>query len=242
MTENEKSMKKMQKRRVSPRSSAIVRKTRMVMTKQNEAATKRCCMCKEIKLFDNFYKDKSKVHGLTSRCKDCTKKAVKEWQRQNPQKMRESKQKEYRRHKDQRIEYAKQWRKDNAGHIREYYQKNKNAIKDKRKGKNILLREMLMSASRRASSQCLPFDLTIEYMETIALDHCPVTGKLLDWDLQFSEEGKRNPFAPSLDKIIPSLGYTQGNVAIICHQMNRLKSDMTLDQLNQLVDYVRRNT
>jgi hypothetical protein len=64
----------------------------------------------------------------------------------------------------------------------------------------------------------------------------------LDWELQFSEEGKRNAMAPSLDKIIPSLGYTQGNVAIICNQINTLKSDMTLEQLNQLVNYVCRNT
>ncbi len=212
------------------------------MTKQNEAAAKKCCMCKEVKLFDNFYKDKSKVHGLTSRCKDCTKKAVKEWQKQNPQKAKESKQKEYQRHKNQRLEYAKQWRKDNVNYLREYYQKNKNAIKSKRKGKNALLRTMLAGASHRASRKCLPFDLTIEYMETIASDYCPVTGKLLDWDHQFSEKGKNNPFAPFLDKIIPSLGYTQGNVAIIGYRMNMLKNNMTLDQLNQLVDYVRCNT
>ena len=116
------------------------------------------------------------------------------------------------------------------------------AIKEKRKGKSNLLREMFRNAKHRASDNCLPFDLTIEYMETIATDHCPVTGELLDWDLQFSQEGKRNPYAPSLDKIVPSLGYVQGNVAIISHRMNTLKSDMTLEQLNQLIEYVQRNT
>ena len=199
-------------------------------------------MCQEIKLSDDFYKDKRKSSGLSSRCKDCSKKASMEWKKQNPQKVQESRRKDYQQNKDRYLEYSKQWRENNVAYRRQYYQEHKEYFKDKRKGKNNRLNEMLRSAKRRASDNCLPFDLTIEYMETIAMDHCPITGELLDWELQFSEEGKRNPMAPSLDKIIPSLGYTQGNVAIIGHRMNALKSDMTLEELNQLVDYVCRNT
>ena len=212
------------------------------MTNPNEAGTKKCCACQEVKLSGDFYKDKHKANGLSSRCRDCAKQAALEWKKQNPQKARESQRKDYQRNKDQYLEYAKQWRENNTDRIRQYYQENKEVIKERRKGNSNLLREMLRSAKRRASDNCLPFDLTIEYMETIAMDYCPVTGEPLDWDLQFSEEGKSNPLAPSLDKIVPTLGYTQGNVAIISNQMNRLKSDMTLDQLSQLVDYVRRNT
>jgi hypothetical protein len=162
--------------------------------------------------------------------------------KQNPQKVQETRQKDYQQNKDRYLEYNKQWHENNANYRREYYQNNKEIFKERRKGKNNRLREMFRNAKHRASNDCLPFDLTIEYMETIAMDHCPVTGELLDWELQFSEEGKRNAMAPSLDKIIPLLGYTQGNVAIICNQMNTLKSDMTLEQLNQLVNYVCRNT
>lgn len=212
------------------------------MTKRSEASTKKCCMCQDVKLSSDFYKDKGKANGLSSRCKDCAKKAAMEWKKQNPQKTRENQQKAYQQNKEHNVEYAKQWRENNADYIKQYYQENKNAIKEKQKGKSNLLRAMFTSARRRASNNFMPFDLTLEYMETIALDHCPVTGELLDWELQFSEEGKRNCFAPSLDKIVPSLGYTQGNVAIICNQMNTLKSNMTLDQLDQLAEYVRRNT
>ena len=212
------------------------------MTSQGKPTAKKCCMCQEIKLSDDFYGDKHKSNKLSSRCKDCTKKAATEWRKQNPQKVQKTRQKDYQQNKDRYLEYNKQWHENNSDYRREYYQNNKEVFKERRKGKNNRLREMFRSAKRRASNDCLPFDLTIEYMETIAMDHCPVTGELLDWELQFSEEGKRNAMAPSLDKIIPSLGYTQGNVAIICERMNRLKSDMTLEELNQLVDYVCRNT
>jgi hypothetical protein len=30
----------------------------------------------------------------------------------------------------------------------------------------------------------------------------------------------RDPFGPSLDRIIPSLGYTRGNVRVICNMVN----------------------
>lgn len=230
------------KRRVFPRLGVMICKTYAVMTNPSETGTKKCSTCQGVKLFSDFYGDKHKARGLSSRCKDCAKQAAMEWRRQNPQKVRENQQKNYQRNKDQYVEYAKQWRENNTDRIRQYYQENKEAIKEKRKGKSNLLREMFRGAKHRASDNCLPFDLTIEHMESIALDHCPVTGELLDWDLQFSQEGKRNPHAPSLDKIVPSLGYVQGNVAIISNRMNTLKSDMTLEQLNQLIEYVQRNT
>jgi hypothetical protein len=224
------------------RLTAIVSEICTAMTNQSNPTTKKCCMCQEIKLSDNFYRDKHKANKLSSRCKDCSRKAAAEWKKQNPQRVKENRQKDYQQNKDRYLEYSKQWHENNANYRREYYQNNKEIFKERRKGKNNRLREMFKAAKYRANNDCLPFDLTIEYMEAIAMDYCPVTGELLDWDLEFSEKGKRNPMAPSLDKVIPSLGYTQGNVAIICNQMNTLKSDMTLEQLNQLVNYVCRKT
>ena len=224
------------------RLTATVSEIRTAMTSQSNPTTKKCCMCQEIKLADDFYGDKHKANKLSSRCKDCTKKAAKEWKEQNRQKARETQRKDYQRNKDRYSERNKQWRENNADRVKQYYQQNKDAIKEQRKGKDYLLREMLRNANYRAIRNHLPFDLTIEYMETIALDHCPVTGELLDWNLQFSVEGKSNPMAPSLDKIVPSLGYIKGNVAIICNRMNTLKRDMTLKELNELIEYVRRNT
>lgn len=51
------------------------------------------------------------------------------------------------------------------------------------------------------------------------------------------EEGDRQR-APSLDKIIPSLGYTKENTHIICLRCNVKKADMTPEEMYRIADYV----
>lgn len=43
------------------------------------------------------------------------------------------------------------------------------------------------------------------------------------------------PASPSLDKIIPSLGYVPGNVRIISARANLLKNDATVDELRAIL-------
>jgi hypothetical protein len=58
------------------RFTATVSEIRIAMTSQSKLTTKECSMCQETKLSDDFYKDKRKSSGLSSRCKDCAKKAA----------------------------------------------------------------------------------------------------------------------------------------------------------------------
>ena len=216
--------------------------TYIAMENQSKVLVKKCCMCGEIKSSECFYMDKSKSNGLSSRCKECAKETMVQWRKQNPVKLKKGKRQYYQRNKTQLLEKSAEWRKNNQDYGKTYYQENKDVFKERRKGRETRLREMLANTRYRAKHNFLPFDLTIEYLRAIATDCCPVTGEPLDWNLEFSEKGKSNPVAPSIDKIVPTLGYTQGNVAIICNRMNRLKSDATLHELSQLVNYVRRNT
>lgn len=41
-----------------------------------------------------------------------------------------------------------------------------------------------------------------------------------------------------MDRIIPELGYTKGNVVVISFRANRLKNDATYEELRALADYV----
>ena len=43
--------------------------------------------------------------------------------------------------------------------------------------------------------------------------------------------------APSLDKIIPSKGYTKGNIVVISDIVNRLKSDASLEDLKKIINF-----
>jgi hypothetical protein len=62
-------------------------------------------------------------------------------------------------------------------------------------------------------------------------DKCPILGI----ELFISEKGVgRTDNSPSLDRIIPSLGYVKGNIAVISQRANRIKNDATLEEITKL--------
>lgn len=82
---------------------------------------------------------------------------------------------------------------------------------------------ILERARGRAKRANLPFNLSRQSIVIPA--SCPVLGMPLKLG------ASRCDSSPSLDRIIPSLGYVEGNVRVISDRANRLKSDQTLDQL-----------
>ena len=88
---------------------------------------------------------------------------------------------------------------------------------------------MFHSAKRRAKDQGIPFTITLD---DIAIpSHCPLLGIPLF-------VGKRTccDNSPTLDKLVPSLGYIKGNVIVISDKANRIKSNATLDEIMLLAD------
>jgi hypothetical protein len=79
---------------------------------------------------------------------------------------------------------------------------------------------LLESARRRAKLNGLPFNLELEDIEIPVL--CPVLGIPMK---------KRTRYAPSLDKIIPSLGYVKGNIQVVSRQANTMKNNATPEEL-----------
>ncbi len=80
------------------------------------------------------------------------------------------------------------------------------------------------TAKERAKKQGLPFNL--EVSDIIIPTFCP----LLEIPLKASAEKATNN-SPTLDKIIPSLGYIKGNVKVISRLANWLKSNATESEL-----------
>lgn len=62
--------------------------------------------------------------------------------------------------------------------------------------------------------------------------YCPALGiKLKDTHGPLCAE------SPTLDKIIPSLGYVPGNVVVVSHKANRMKNDATVNELNAVASF-----
>lgn len=75
----------------------------------------------------------------------------------------------------------------------------------------------------RATKNRVPFTLTKEWAEARWTGRCEVT------NIEFILSTKRSPylFSPSLDRIIPTLGYTPENSRFILHAVNALKGQGT---------------
>lgn len=87
----------------------------------------------------------------------------------------------------------------------------------------------------------IPFSITFE--ELYKPEHCPILGVKLNYGCSDFSNGKqsRDPCKASIDKLDPELGYVRGNVFIISWRANTLKSNMTIDELEKILDYMKRN-
>lgn len=92
------------------------------------------------------------------------------------------------------------------------------------------IKEMLDNSRVRANKMHLPFDLDLPYMINTFLDvsTCLYLGRLIDWDVRGSGP---SPMSPTLDRIVPQLGYVKGNVQVISHQANKMKNNASFEDL-----------
>jgi 5-methylcytosine-specific restriction endonuclease McrA len=85
-------------------------------------AMKRCSLCKQVKPYSEFYKNKSKKDGYDTACKPCRVIRGKAWRENNPEKIKESRRRNtasegfksyyrrwYQSHKDWMLDYNRKW-------------------------------------------------------------------------------------------------------------------------------------
>ena len=99
---------------------------------------------------------------------------------------------------------------------------------------------ILFAIKKRADTFGIPFDLDLKYLAAIAPDLCPIFRIPLLWGYG-EEHGKKGGPAnhsPSLDRIIPELGYVKGNVAWISYHANRIKSSATDAELYAVANWL----
>ncbi len=89
-------------------------------------------------------------------------------------------------------------------------------------------------AYQRARVKNIPFN--IEVSDIFIPKFCPVLGILL----VIGNRGQGYD-SPSLDRIIPELGYVKGNIAVISWRANNLKRDATLEELKAVVSWFENN-
>lgn len=93
---------------------------------------------------------------------------------------------------------------------------------------------MLANAKQRAKAAGVPFALTLQ--DIIIPTHCPVLG--IPLVRQLGRQGGCDA-SPSLDRIVPSLGYVPGNTVVVSRRANRIKTDASIEELEQVADFYR---
>lgn len=143
----------------------------------------------------------------------------------------------------------KKWAKRNGSYFREKmraaYAKNPEKFRAKRRAFRMRHLERLKlvdkewrdknpskvmwkSAKTRAKKYGMAFDISVD--DVVIPERCPILGiKLRDGTV----DGRA-----TIDKKIPSLGYVKGNVSVISHRANRLKSDASLEELYAILNYL----
>lgn len=155
----------------------------------------------------------------TRQCVECSKNKLNEWRIKNKNKVNEYKRNYYKENRD-KINLKK----------RDYNTKNKvklnNNAKEKRKSDPE--KYMLYRAKYRAKMLGIPFNISVNDIHIP--NKCPVFGT----DFKYGDID----YSPSLDRIVPSLGYVKGNVIVISTKANRIKNDSNIEELKMIYEFL----
>jgi len=140
-------------------------------------------------------------------------------------------QRKYREANREKINlYLKEWHKKNRSTQIEYFKYKYN----ENKPRTILstIKRNLKNLKSKCKSKGIPFDVSIEDIEIPT--HCPLLGLELKAGLP-----RNSPESPSIDKIIPSLGYVRGNVWVISQRANTIKHNASLEEIEMICKNLR---
>lgn len=92
-------------------------------------------------------------------------------------------------------------------------------------------RGLLYAAKKRAKLNNLPFMLQLD--DIVIPETCPVIGVQLQYG-----KGKLLDASPTLDRIVPELGYVPGNVLVISYKANRIKNNGTPEEVMKVANWM----
>jgi hypothetical protein len=175
-----------------------------------------CCKCNTSKKLEEFYVHKTTSDRHFPYCKECQKSFTKQWQRNNPEKIKESNRKRYRTNPDKVKLLIKKWQRNNPEKIK-IYRQNHNSIPS-----NIFKRY-------KKSKNAIKHGFSITFEEFIAFWQKPCT--YCNSDIK----------TIGLDRIDSKKGYHINNVLPCCSTCNWMKCDydtsLFLEHIHKIEDY-----
>ncbi|HXI41515.1 MAG TPA: hypothetical protein VNH83_16145, partial [Bryobacteraceae bacterium] len=97
------------------------------------------------------------------------------------------------------------------------------------------------AARERSRTKNVPCNIDDHLIDRLLVDQnwrCAVSGIPLKAPRGYRDGYRKDPFGPSLDRIVPALGYVDGNVRVVCNIVNsamRWGLESLLELLNAMV-------
>lgn len=130
------------------------------------------------------------------------------------------------------------WQDDKGKHRRSWCRKCEIEEFRERYKKNPIP-QIKSNARIRAKKYGVPFSLSTEYLKSIFPEDgmCPVFKVKMSGRY---ENRMKSDFSPSMDRIVPHKGYVEGNVIIVSDLANRIKTDATLQEIKNVIQFYRK--
>jgi hypothetical protein len=96
---------------------------------------------------------------------------------------------------------------------------------------------MLYATKRSAKVHKVPHDLCLDDIEMPLT--CPILGIKIDYSKQGTYKDRFD--TPTVDRLIPEKGYVKGNIRTVSHKGNRFKNNMSLEEAELVVKYMKEN-
>lgn len=152
---------------------------------------------------------------------------VRKYREQYPDRVKASDEKYRKKHRDKAVERSRKWHAENKARA------NTRRIVRKQVQRTDRPWNIAVSSARtRARESDIPFDLTDEWGAARWTGKCELTGI----PFRIVRGVGTKIFAPSLDRIIPSLGYVQSNCRFILFCVNAFKHNGTDEQMYAVAD------
>jgi len=138
---------------------------------------------------------------------------------------RRSKRKFYYAHREAEIERSKKWAREHAEQV--------NANQKAWRRGTLTHKVLFNNAKQRARKYGIEFTITPD--DVVVPERCPVFGFTF-----CIGDGSAKDNSPSIDRIDPMRGYVPGNIAVISHRANTMKSNATAEEVRALLSYMER--
>ena len=124
------------------------------------------------------------------------------------------------------------WKKNNPDKVKEIQKRS--VEKRKQKDPYYFINKIFRERRRSALKREIPFEIEFDRIKDLVPEFCPILG------IPLYQGSPNNWNSPSLDRIIPSVGYTVKNVHWISHRANMLKNDASFEEAKKLYEWLDR--